>query len=98
MTYFAIIMLLRCYFAPPVAVAAAGADVLAVAVRGELVPITGSFSVPGNLEGLGQVQGGLVQRQAMDLSPQIHHIPLDRTLIVKALKGVLAQGVIAPVP
>ena len=49
------------------------------------------FSVPGNLEGLGQVQGGLVQRQAMDRSPQIQHIPLDRTLSVKALKGVLAQ-------
>ena len=58
-------MLLRYYFAPSVAVAAAGADVLAVAVRGELVPFAGSFSVPGNLEGLGQVQGGLVQRQAM---------------------------------
>jgi hypothetical protein len=37
-------MLLRCYFAPSVAVAAAGADVLAVAVRGELVPFTGSSS------------------------------------------------------
>ena len=49
------------------------------------------FSVPGNLEGLGQVQGGLVQRQAMDRSPQIQHVPLDRTLSVKALKGVLAQ-------
>jgi len=48
------------------------------------------FSVPGNLEGLGQVQGGLVQRQAMDRSPQIQHVPLDRTLSVKALKGVLA--------
>ena len=85
-------MLLRCYFAPSVAVAAAGADVLAVAVRGALVPLYGFlFSVPGNLEGLGQVQGGLVQRQAMDRSPQIQHIPLDRTLSVKALKGVLAQ-------
>src|SRR5271166_4644205 len=49
------------------------------------------FSIPGNLEGLGQVQGGLVQRQAMDRSPQIQHVPLDRTLSVKALKGVLAQ-------
>ena len=45
MTYYAIIMLLRCYFAPSVAVAAAGADVLAVAVRGELVPFTGSSSL-----------------------------------------------------
>ena len=33
------------FFAPSVAVAAAGADVLAVAVRGELVPFTGSSSL-----------------------------------------------------
>src|SRR3974377_2618501 len=50
------------------------------------------FSIPGNLEGLGQVQGGLVQRQAMDRSPQIQHVPLDRTLSVKALKGGLPQN------
>ena len=40
------------------------------------------FSVPGKLEGLGQVQGGLVQRQAMDRGPEIQHVPLDRTLSV----------------
>src|SRR5271155_1834643 len=49
------------------------------------------FSVPRNLESLGQVQGSLVERQAADRSPQIQHVPLDRALSVKALKGVLAQ-------
>jgi hypothetical protein len=49
------------------------------------------FSGPGKLEGLGQVQGGLVQRQSMDRRPEIQDVPLDGTLRVKALEGVLAQ-------
>ena len=31
------------------------------------------FSIPGKLEGLGQVQGRFAQRQAMDRSPEIQH-------------------------
>ena len=49
------------------------------------------FSVPGQLEGLGQVQGGVVQRQTMDGRPEIQHVPLDPAIRVEALKGVLAQ-------
>src|SRR5271157_5649380 len=49
------------------------------------------FSIPGKLEGLGQVQGRFVQRQAMDRSPEIQHVPLERTIRVEALKNVLAQ-------
>jgi len=49
------------------------------------------FSVPGKLEGLGQVQGRFVQRQTMDRSPQIQDVPLERTVRVEALKDVLAQ-------
>src|SRR5512135_531590 len=49
------------------------------------------FSVPGKLEGLGQVQGGFVQRQTMDRRPEIQDVPLDGTFRVKTLKGVLAQ-------
>ena len=49
------------------------------------------FSVQGKLEGLGQVQGGFVQRQAMDRSPEIQHVPLEPTIRVEALKDVLAQ-------
>ena len=62
-----------------------------------LLPVsTGSFygflfSVPGQLEGLGQMQGGVVQRQTMDRRPEIQHVPLDPAIRVEALKGVLAQ-------
>ena len=37
------------------------------------------------------MQGGVVQRPAMDRSPEIQHVPLDRTIRVEALKDVLAQ-------
>ena len=49
------------------------------------------FSVQGKLEGFRQVQGGFVQRQSMDRGPQVQHVPLERTIRVKALKDVLAQ-------
>src|SRR5262249_21755164 len=49
------------------------------------------FSGPGHLEGPGQVQRGFVQRQAMDRSPEIQHIPLERTIRLEALEDVLAE-------
>jgi hypothetical protein len=49
------------------------------------------FSIQGKPEGLGQVQGGFVQRQWMDRSPEVQYVPLERTIRVKALKDVLAQ-------
>ena len=48
-------------------------------------PSTGSFygflfSIPGYLEGLGQVQRGVVQRETMDRRPEIQHVSLDSTI------------------
>jgi hypothetical protein len=37
------------------------------------------------------VQRGFVQRQAMDRSPEIQHIPFERTLRLEALEDVLAE-------
>src|SRR5271166_5075813 len=92
MIYYDIIMLLRCYFTTVGRSGRRGGGRFGRRRSGSTGSLYGFlFSVPGNLEGLGQVQGGLVQRQAMDHSPQIQHVPLDRTLSVKALKGVLAQ-------
>jgi hypothetical protein len=49
------------------------------------------FSVPEQVEGLGQVEGGVVQRQSMDGRPEVQHVPLDPAIGVEALKGVLPQ-------
>src|ERR1700756_2378374 len=43
------------------------------------------------MEGLGQVQRSVVERQTMDGRPEIQHVPLDPAIGVKALKGVLLQ-------
>ncbi|MGD0044049.1 MAG: hypothetical protein ABSE84_27200, partial [Isosphaeraceae bacterium] len=37
------------------------------------------------------MQGRFVQRQTMDRSPEIQHVPLQSTIRVEALKNVLAQ-------
>ena len=49
------------------------------------------FSVQGELEGLGQAEGRLVERQSMDRCPEVQHVPLEHAIRVKALKDVLAQ-------
>ena len=49
------------------------------------------FSIPGKSEGLGQVQGGVVQRQPMDGRPEIQRVALDSAIRVEAAKRVLAQ-------
>src|SRR5271156_573309 len=49
------------------------------------------FSVPQQMEGLSQVQGGVVERQTMDGRPEVQHVPLDPAIGVEALKGVLPQ-------
>ena len=46
------------------------------------------FSGPGQLEGLGEVQGRFIQRQAMDRSPEVQRVPLQRTIRVEALNAV----------
>jgi hypothetical protein len=37
------------------------------------------------------VQGGFVERQAMDRRPEVQDVSLDRTIRMEALKGMLAQ-------
>ena len=49
------------------------------------------FSVPEQMEGLGQVQGGVVERQTMDGCPEIQRVPPDPAIGVEALKSVLPQ-------
>ena len=47
------------------------------------------------LKGLGQVQGGVVERQTMDGCPEIQHVPLDPAIGVEALKGGTEQEISA---
>src|ERR1700734_1908844 len=49
------------------------------------------FPVPEQMEGLGQVQGGVVERQTMDGCPEIQHVALDPAIGVEALKGALSE-------
>src|SRR5436309_3159286 len=63
---------------------------------GESPRITGScdgslFSVQRHPEGLGQVQGRVIQRQPMNHSPEIQDVPFDPARRVKAPKRALAQ-------
>ena len=57
--------------------------------------LTGSngflFSVTGQMEGLGQMQSSLVQRQLVDGRPEVQGIALGAALGVEALEDVLAQ-------
>lgn len=64
--------------------------------RGHDLRRTGSdngflFSVPGQVEGFGQMQGGLVERQTMDRRPEIQHVAFASALGVEAAEGALAQ-------
>src|SRR5438034_9529022 len=62
-----------------------------------LLPVsTGSFygflfSLPGKPEGLGQKQGGVVQRQTMDGRPEVQRVPSGSAIRLEASKSVLAQ-------
>ena len=61
-----------------------------------LLGLTGSgdgflFSIPGESERLGQMQRGLVQRQAMHGRPQVQRVALDRALGIEALEYVLVK-------
>src|SRR3989442_6341051 len=49
------------------------------------------FSVPAQLERLRQMQGGLVQRQALHRRPQIQHVAVSPALRLEALADVLAH-------
>ena len=49
------------------------------------------FSVQGKLEGFGQVQRSLVQRQVVARSPQVQYVPLEPAIRLEALKDALAQ-------
>jgi hypothetical protein len=57
--------------------------------------LTGSngflFSVTGQMEGLGQMQSCLVQRQLVDRRPEVQGVALGAALGVEALEDVLAQ-------
>ena len=57
--------------------------------------LTGSygflFSVTGQMEGLGQMQCSLVQRQLVDGRPEVQGIALGAALGVEALEDVLAE-------
>jgi hypothetical protein len=64
--------------------------------RGWQFKSTGSFdgflfSVPRQPEGLGQVQGSVVQRQPMDGSPEIERVALHTAVLLEASKRILAQ-------
>src|SRR6516165_679279 len=49
------------------------------------------FSVPGKVEGFGQVQGRLVEWQLVHRRPQIQHVALGAAVGLEALENVLAQ-------
>jgi hypothetical protein len=49
------------------------------------------FSIPGDAKGLGQVQGGVVQRQPMDGSPKIKRVALRTAIFLEASECVLAE-------
>jgi hypothetical protein len=49
------------------------------------------FSIPGQPEGRGQMQRGVVQRQTMDGRPQVQRVPLGPTIRLEAAKRALAQ-------
>ena len=49
------------------------------------------FSVQRQLESLGQVERGFIERQPMDRSPEVQRVPLERAIRVEALKYVLAK-------
>src|SRR5262245_9150869 len=49
------------------------------------------FSVPAQLKGLGQLERGFLQRQALHGRPEVEHVPVSATVGVKALKDILAQ-------
>ena len=49
------------------------------------------FSVHGELEGLRQAEGRLVERQSMDCPPEVQHVPLQRALRMEALEYVLTK-------
>ena len=64
--------------------------------RGWQFKSTGSFdgflfSFRWEPEGLGQVQGGVVQRQPMNGSPEIERVALHTAILLEASKSVLAQ-------
>src|SRR5437588_920237 len=61
-----------------------------------LRPSTGSwngflFSVARQMEGLRQLEGGVVERDVMQGSPQVEHVAVGTALGVKALKDVFTQ-------
>jgi hypothetical protein len=65
-------------------------------LHGRQFESTGSFhgflsSVPGDAEGLGQVQGSVVQRQPMHGSPEIKRVALHTAILLEASKSILAQ-------
>ena len=49
------------------------------------------FSVPWEVEGFCQLQGGLVERQLVYRRPQVQHVALSTAVGVEALEDVLAQ-------
>src|ERR1700722_13469861 len=49
------------------------------------------FSIPGEPEGLGQIQGGVRQRQTMDRRPEVRRVPLGPAIRLEASKCALAQ-------
>src|SRR5712691_2431063 len=49
------------------------------------------FSVLLELEGLGQVYGRFIQRQAVNSGPKIQNVALDGTVGLEALADVLGQ-------
>jgi hypothetical protein len=66
------------------------------ASRGWQFKSTGSFdgflfSIPCQAKGLGQVQGSVVQRQAMDNIPKIKRIALRTAISLEASECVLAE-------
>jgi hypothetical protein len=48
-------------------------------------------SVAAQMEGSGQVQGGLVERQAVQRGPEVESIPMDGAVGLEAVKDVLAE-------
>ena len=80
--------------------ATAGPSVLIVwrepALHGCQSQSTGSFdgfllSVPWKPEGLGQVQGSVIQREAVDGCPEIQRVALHPAVLLEAPKNVLAE-------
>src|SRR6266436_5328315 len=49
------------------------------------------FSVPGQVEGCRQMDGGFVERQAMDSSPQVQDVAVGGTIGLETLEDVFAQ-------